>query len=393
MKNKIWSKIFIFVFFVPYFLTPSPSHAFYKKKVLIGQFQDPAGWNQPYRPGNIIAELLVQELTREKRFQLVSISENMQGSMDNHDKTLDKDSMESAIFDSWKMDFPGIISIQGPVPKMGKPKMDRMDNPMNPLWPVGMGRLSQKASLTEIRGDIIKFLPDTKKENSKESESLGSLNRENAELQVHVELVQNKTGRILFEKTFKVISKAGNRPFSFEQLNLGNRKGKSRLSSMNYALDYLKREMGSFITDKLDSLMLEGEIIAINKKEIMAQKGRKNQKGEIEEEFLVNLGSANGVRIGDLFKVHAVGLGLHDPFTGSDLGDIYVRTGVIQILHAWDGFSKARSLGGKDYKIGFLIRSTTALGESKVPSITENFMESEVEKVPWWEFHGTHAVD
>ena len=385
MKNKIWSKIFIFVFFVPYFLTPSPSHAFYKKKVLIGQFQDPAGWNQPYRPGNIIAELLVQELTREKRFQLVSISENMQGSMDNHDKTPDKDSMESAIFDSWKMDFPGIISIQGPGPKMGKPKMDRMDNPMNPLWPVGMGRLSQKASLTEIRGDIIKFLPDTKKENSKESESLGSLNRENAELQVHVELVQNKTGRILFEKTFKVISNAGNWPFSFERLNLGNRKGKSRLSSMNYALDYLKREMGSFITDKLDSLMLEGEIIAINKKEIMAQKGRKNQKGEIEEEFLVNLGSANGVRIGDLFKVHAVGLGLHDPFTGSDLGDIYVRTGVIQILHAWDGFSKARSLGGKDYKIGFLIRSTTALGESKVPSI--------VEKVPWWEFHGTRAVD
>ena len=393
MKNKIWSKIFIFVFFVPYFLTPSPSHAFYKKKVLIGQFQDPAGWNQPYRPGNIIAELLVQELTREKRFQLVSISENMQGSMDNHDKTPDKDSMESAIFDSWKMDFPGIISIQGPGPKMGKPKMDRMDNPMNPLWPVVMGRLSQKASLTEIRGDIIKFLPDTKKENSKESESLGSLNRENAELQVHVELVQNKTGRILFEKTFKVISNAGNWPFSFERLNLGNRKGKSRLSSMNYALDYLKREMGSFITDKLDSLMLEGEIIAINKKEIMAQKGRKNQKGEIEEEFLVNLGSANGVRIGDLFKVHAVGLGLHDPFTGSDLGDIYVRTGVIQILHAWDGFSKARSLGGKDYKIGFLIRSTTALGESKVPSITENFMESEVEKVPWWEFHGTRAVD
>ena len=393
MKNKIWSKIFIFVFFVPYFLTPSPSHAFYKKKVLIGQFQDPAGWNQPYRPGNIIAELLVQELTREKRFQLVSISENMQGSIDNHDKTPDKDSMESAIFDSWKMDFPGIISIQGPGPKMGKPKMDRMDNPMNPLWPVGMGRLSQKASLTEIRGDIIKFLPDTKKENSKESESLGSLNRENAELQVHVELVQNKTGRILFEKTFKVISNAGNRPFSFERLNLGNRKGKSRLSSMNYALDYLKREMGSFITDKLDSLMLEGEIIAINKKEIMGQKGRKNQKGEIEEEFLVNLGSANGVRIGDLFKVHAVGLGLHDPFTGSDLGDIYVRTGVIQILHAWDGFSKARSLGGKDYKIGFLIRSTTALGESKVPSITENFMESEVEKVPWWEFHGTRAVD
>ena len=398
MKNKIWAKIFILVLFIPCFLIPSPSHAFYKKKALVGQFKDPAGWNKPYHPGNIIEKLLVQELTRKNRVQLISISGNMRGSMDNHDISPDKNSMESAIFDSWKMDFPGIVSIQGPTSKMGKPmqKMDRMDEHMDmgPPWPVEMGRrVPQKAALTEIRGKVIKFLPDMKKENSAESASLGSLNRENAELQVHVELVQNKTGRILFEKTFKVISNAANRPFSFERLNLGNRKGKSRLSSMNYALDYLKREMGSFITDKLDSLMLEGEIIAINKKEIMAQKGRKNQKGEIEEEFLVNLGSANGVRIGDLFKVHAVGLGLHDPFTGSDLGDIYVRTGVIQILHAWDGFSKARSLGGKDYKIGFLIRSTTALGESKVPSITENFMESEVEKVPWWEFHGTRAVD
>ena len=120
--------------------------------------------------------------------------------------------------------------------------------------------------------------------------------------------------------------------------------------------------------------MLEGEIIAINKKEIISQK---SQKGEIEEEFLVNLGSANGVRIGDLFKVHAVGLGLHDPFTGSDLGDIYVRTGVIQILHAWEGFSKAISLGGKNYKTGFLIRSITALGESKLKSTTKKFIKSE----------------
>ena len=84
---------------------------------------------------------------------------------------------------------------------------------------------------------------------------------------------------------------------------------------------------------------------------------------------------------------------MHDPFTGSDLGDIYVRTGVIQILDTWEGFSKARSLGGKNYKTGFLIRSTTASGENKFPSITGKFMESEEEKVPWWEFHGIGAVD
>jgi len=143
-----------------------------------------------------------------------------------------------------------------------------------------------------------------------------------------------------------------------------DRQGKYELSSMNHALEYLKREIGTFIMEKLDSIRLEGEIIAINKKETMSQMGR---KGQVEEEVLVNLGSTNGVRIGDLFKVHAMGLGLHDPFTGNDLGDIYVKTGVIQILHAWEGFSKARSLAGKDYETGFLIRSTTALGRNKLP--------------------------
>ena len=222
MKNKIWAKIFILVLFVPCFLIPSPSHAFYKKKALVGQYPDPAGWNQPYHPGNIIEKLLVQELTRKKRVQLVSISGNMKGSIDNHDKSPDKESMESAIYDSWKMDFHGIISIQGPGPKMGKPMQnkDRMDDHMDmgPPWPVGMGRVPQKASLTEIRGTVIKFLPDMKKENLAGSDSLGSIKRENAELQVHVQLVQNKTGRILFEKTFKTFSNAGTGPFYMEML-------------------------------------------------------------------------------------------------------------------------------------------------------------------------------
>jgi len=384
MKNKIWSKIFIFVFFIPCFFISSPSQAFYKKKVLVGQFKDPAGWDKPYQPGNIIAELITQELTRQKRVHMLSISGNMEGAMDNQNKLLDNGGVEPAIFNSGEMGFPGIVSIQG----SGSPMRKMNQTPMAPHWPVGMGRVPKKASLTEIRGEVIKFQPDLKTENS--SQPPGPLKRENAELQVHVELVQNKTGRILFERTFKAFSNLGNGPFSWEKLNMGNRQGKYESSSMNHALDYLKREMGSFIMDKLDSSMLEGEIIAINKKEITPQKGG---KGQVEEEILVNLGSINGVRIGDLFEVHVMGLGLHDPFTGSDLGDIYARAGVIQILHAWEGFSKAKSLGGKDFKTGFLIRSTTALGKSKSSSATGNIMSSEEEKIPWWEFRRTRTAD
>ena len=145
---------------------------------------------------------------------------------------------------------------------------------MGPPWPVEMGRrVPQKAALTEIRGKVIKFLPDMKKENSAESASLGSLNRENAELQVHVELVQNKTGRILFEKKFKLYSSKGTRPFSIENLNPENKSGKSDPSSMSFILDKLITEMGLFIGEKLNSLMLEGEIIGINLKEITPQIG------------------------------------------------------------------------------------------------------------------------
>jgi hypothetical protein len=381
MTNKTWLKTCIFVLFILF--VSSPSQAFYKKKVLIGQFKNPADWNKSYDPGKIFAELLAQELTRKKQFQLLSIAENMQKMMDSHESSPVNYNLEPAILDAGEMDFPGIVSIQGPDPKMKMPsqKMDQMKKVMGRPWPAEMGRAAQKPALTKIRGTVLKFLPAI--ETSMGTDSQRSSKRESAELHLQIELVQNKTGRTIYKHTFKSSSSLGNGPFASELLNSVDRAKKP--SSMNLVLDHLKQKVASTITEQLRSVLLEGEIIAINKNEMAMKDG---ERAESDEEILVNVGTVNGVRIGDLFEVHAMGLGLQDPYLGNDLGDIYVRAGVIEIVQAWDGFSKAISLGGKNYKTGFLIRSTNNLGRNKLFSNTNNLAGYEGEKVPWWEFHG-----
>lgn len=318
MKIKICLELFILVLFISFF--SSPSQAFYKKKVLVGQFQNPAEWNKPYDPGDIISELLSQELMQRQNVQLILIPQNMQRLMNNGNSSPDENYLEPTFFDSRKSNFPEVLLIQNTNPKMMKPqrKMDRMMMPMgDPLWPAKLGKKVHKSTFTEIRGTVIKFLPNKRMGSS--TGSLLSKSRENAEIEVHVELVQHSTGRVLHEKTFKKNSRLGTQPFSVEMLNSTGMKGDRDFSSMDTVLNSLKLKVAAFISDKIDYLPLEGEIISTKRKEIA---GKKGEKDLIEEEILVNIGSSNGVRIGDLFQVEAVGLGLSDPYTAGDLGDV-----------------------------------------------------------------------
>lgn len=382
MNNKTGLKLIVFVLLLSIF--PYPSEAFYKKKVLVGQFQNPANWDKPYHPGNIIAELIARELLRQKRYQVISATGNMMPEMSSQYSSPDENGVEPAILDYRKTNFPEILFIQNPASEVRKPgmggKSDKMDQ--DSLWPVALGETPKKSAYTEVRGKIIKFLPDM-------DDDSGSLQREKAEIQIHIELVQNKTGRVLNEKTFKISSSTGTEPFSTEKLNSPNGYGTPGLSSMNKALNSLRRQLGSYIAEVLDSLLLEGEIIASKRKEIY-----KNgiEEPEIEEEILINLGSSNGIRIGDQLQVDAVGLRLKDLYTPMDLGDVYVRAGVIQILHTWEGTAKAIPLAGKDFETGFIVRSITPFRKRGLSSTNINPIGLE-EEVPWWEFHGIRSVN
>ena len=73
--------------------------------------------------------------------------------------------------------------------------------------------------------------------------------------------------------------------------------------------------------------------------------------------MLINIGKQNGVEVGDKYRVFSLGLGLNDPLTENDLGDIYVKMGVIQITDSMLGFSRAITIIGKDFMPGNVVRS------------------------------------
>lgn len=349
MINKFWPKIIILVFL--FLICSNPSQAFYKKKVFVGEFENPVGWDEDYVPGDVLAKLLTQELKRGDRIHLVTSQKP--------------------------------LNLEEPEENMA---------PTESNWPVNLGEEAIKASLFIIKAKILNFTPnktDIPPMADEADTSFDQNHREIAELSVYVELVQNKTGRVIAHKTFKTLSRVGKIKFSSNII--GMHSDKSMFSSMDYALNNLKSQIGSFVIEVLETQMLEGEIISVDRKIIDTKK--KSKKPVIEENYLVNLGSANGVHVGDIFKVHAVGLGLLDPYTGNDLGDIYVKTGVVKILQVWEGFSKAQALGGTNFKKGFLIQSTTETRKGEQMLTRGNNLENQDIKIPRWDFNGIRSVN
>jgi hypothetical protein len=376
MKNKKCLELFVFVL-ISTFLS-SPAQAIYKKKVLVGKFENPDQWDKPYNPGIIISEMLNQELIHKKGVQLISISKNIQKLMKNDNLLSDENFIEPSVFDNRESSLPEIKLNQDTGSEMIKspkkiiPSMTPIED--DPLWPKNLGQKVHKSTFIEIKGKIIKFLPANRMGGS--NASMQSKTTENAEVEVHLELVQHSTGRILHEKNFRTISHLGTQPFSIERINFSDINKRDDLSSMNSALNSLKTAISNFVSEKIDYFPLEGEIISTKKNKMAKKSGLNNFN---EEEILVNIGSSNGVRIGDLFQVDAVGLGLSDPYTANDLGDVYVKIGIIQILEVWEGTAKAMSLAGNNFETGFLVRSMNN--------------KKDEEKVPWWDFHSIRSVN
>jgi hypothetical protein len=378
MKNKICLELFVFMLISSFF--SSPAQAIYKKKVLVGKFQNPAQWDKSYDPGIIISEMLNQELIHKKGIQLISTPKNIQKVMINDNSSSDENFMDSTVLDNRESSLAEIKLTQNTGSELMKstkkkmPAKKSMDD--DSLWPAKLGKKVHKSTFIEIRGKVIKFIPDNRRNDY--DVSLRSKTSENAEVAVNVELIQNNTGRVLHEKTFIKISRKGTQPFSIEKINFSDTNERNDLSSMSSALNSLKSSVSKFVSEKIDYLPLQGEIISTNKNKITGKSGVKNFD---EEEILVNIGSSNGVLIGDLFYVDVLGLGLSDPYTGADLGDVYVKTGVIKIVQTWDGTAKAMRIVGKNFEIGSLVRS------ANIP------IRQEEDKVPWWDFHGIGSVN
>ena len=75
-------------------------------------------------------------------------------------------------------------------------------------------------------------------------------------------------------------------------------------------------------------------------------------------------------------------MGLVDPLTDVDLGDIYVKMGVIRIVETMLGFSKAMITTGKEFFQGNLVKSFKTIKNSNNDLISD-FAKDEI---PWWDF-------
>jgi hypothetical protein len=381
MKNKIYLKSIAFIFLIFFF--SSPAQAFYKKKVLVGQVNNPDKWEKSYHPGNIIKELLGKRLISQNRIQMISLSENSRRIIDESNSSSGENYMEPDNIDSRKTIFSETDVVESPNLQMKKTQqetaMSQIDEYL--LWPSKLGEKSIKPNYTEIKGKIIKFIPDKNVSSAKELSSLQSKNWENAEIHLYIELVQNRSGRIIAKKTFKIFSNSGTQPFSMEDSSFQEMNNSS--SSMNIALNSLIHKLESFIHNKLDSLPLEGEIISTKTNKLPSNKDEKKFN---DNKILINIGTSNGVRIGDRFKVDSVSLKLNDLYTSTDLGDVYVNIGVIQIIQVWDGTAIAKPIAGKNFETGFLVKSY-ALSRNGDIDFHNRTSILKKEIFPWWDFH------
>ena len=355
MKNKTFFKLLVSIYII--FALSSSAQAFYKKKVLVGIIQNPVEWDKTYNPGKIIAEFLRKELLRQKKVQIISMLETSQKMMGKINPPFDSNYVEPAIYDSRNNDFPELEFAQSPDLPMVIPQEEMVmtEKTEDSLWPSKLGKKSLKSNYIEIRGKIIQFITDKDDERTSALGSPKSRHWENAEIQIYIELVQNRTGKTLYDKTFTIISRSGTRPFKIEDLSITNMNNNS--SSLGLAFNSFKNSLERFIHDKLDFLPLEGEIIATNIKEGSNNGG----KDLAQEEILVNIGLINGVRVGDMFKVNKVSMKFNDLYTRRKLGDVYMKIGVIQIQEVWEGLAKAVPRAGKNFEAGFLVRSMPRL--------------------------------
>lgn len=408
--------------------------AVYKHKVIVADFDDPQGWKESYHPGKILSRNLKQQLMIEGRFHMFENSSmrkmpdsgrmneaDRDGNMrtkDGPDKksAMNKPQMMSALVprtqfksDKYKMGggykkksypakvegsnasyqrleevepavryinndlFAEILPVQdlmmGEKGKMPPAMATMMHDPVP--WPVRLGSMPAKASLFEIRGQVVKFDPGNRDGTITDKNKMNIT--ENANLEVMLQLIQNKTGRVVYKQKFRAFSNSGRRPFS-KDIDLRPEEGLGlESSSMSLALSFVSKEMVTFVNNTIFTEPLEGEIIAIK-----------------NDDVLINVGSQNGVQVGDRFRVHSLGLRLDDPLTGHDLGDIYVKMGAIQVLQSMLGFSRARIIVGKDFMPGNLVRSF-----KKFKNSGQQFSEGSTknqEPVIWWDFHGIKSV-
>ena len=284
----------------------------YKKKVQVQPFQNPPGWVGTYKPGALVANLLKQKLVQQENVILVQF--------------MDQESF-------------GANSGKG--------------NPVNSKNRVsgGMPDNSSPAQII-ISGDIVKYRPALPV-NLESTKSEKRMSR-SAEVQIEFKVFQGQTRRFVTGFVLSEKSRNGEFPLGYSQSSLNLGSPDFRKTFMGRALSRITERVMPTIVDYLDHVSLDGQVIAVEKK---------------EEQMIINLGQKSGVEIRDEFVVYSVDVNFPDPLYKEDIGDRLTKLGVVRVINVQEGFSEAVIMAGGDFVKGNLVRSKKS---KPLPKILKN---------------------
>ena len=286
MKSRIFVSLLVtFIVSVLSYSSVSAASLPYKKKVRVEPFQNPPGWIGTYSPGQLASDLLKQKLRHQENVALTEFRDQ--------ENTKDAKGKVTAT--------PAQIIISG-----------RIMN-YRPALPIN--------------------LESTKRE-KKISRS--------AEIQIEVKIFQGQTRRLVSKYVLSQNSTNGEYPLGYSQSSLNLESADFRKTFMGKALDQVMERTMPAITDYLDRVPLDGQVIAV----------------EVEEEqMIINVGQRSGVEIRDEFVVYSVDVNYPDPLYKEDIGDRLTKLGVVRVINVQEGFSEAVIMAGGDFVKGNLVRS------------------------------------
>jgi hypothetical protein len=260
----------------------------YKKKVQVQPFQNPPGWIGTYSPGTLVSDLLKQKLLHQENVTLVQFMD--QESTGTKDKKGDRVNTTSA-------------------------------------------QIILSGKIVEYRPALPINLESTKSEKR--------ISR-SAKVQIEVKIFQGQTKRLVAGFVLSENSRDGEFPLGYSQSSLNLGSPDFRKTFMGKALDRVTDGIMPAITDYLNQVPLDGQVIAVEKE---------------EEQLIINVGQRSGVEIRDEFVVYSVDVNFSDSLYKEDIGDRLTQLGVVRVINVQEGFSEAVIMAGGDFVKGNLVRS------------------------------------
>ena len=284
----------------------------YMKKLSIEPFTEPKNWNNSFKPGLLLGQMVEKNLANIYSFEMIPFRANI---LINQNKNIDSNSIN--------IDEEKIREITNPVDFNVDTKVI----------------IPTKSSLSQIQigGGITVFNPDTDMLIELQSKSKSQFHKERAVIKAFIQIVNMHTGRIIAIKKFTSISKDGKSVFNSKLSNYNYESDEFKSTSIGKALWLLNDLIKIYILKSLEIIPLEGDLIFANHE-------KKNA--------IINLGKTNGILVQDVFTVFSMKAKFNDPVDKVDLGDMYTRKGIIIISDVQDRFSRAKILVGQGFVAG-----------------------------------------